>query len=158
MEPAARRRPPAMSKKLPATGRLRLPADVEALRTLRHDLRTPINPILGYCELIVDESGDAAPAPFLAGVQELHALGQRMLQLTNEVFGEQPSPLRQLAGPDLLRTFRAPAGEATVLCTRLEQAATAAALSVAAEDLRRIGVATGRWLARVEELLEQHCR
>ena len=147
-----------MSKKPPAKGRLRLPADGEALRKLRHDLRTPINPILGFCELIVDESGDAAPAPFLAGVQALHAVSQRMLKLTNEVFGEPPSPLRQLACPDLLRTFRAPAGEATVLCTRLEQEAKAAALPVAAEDLRRIGGATSGWLARVEELLEQHCR
>ncbi|MEN9575472.1 MAG: hypothetical protein RL514_3327 [Verrucomicrobiota bacterium] len=147
-----------MSQKLPAKGRLRLPADGEALRKLRHDLRTPINPILGFCELIVDEAGDAAPAPFLAGVQALHGVGQRMLKLTNEVFGEAPSPLRQLGYRELLRTFRAPAGEATALCTRLEQAAAAAALPVAAEDLRRIGGATGEWLARVEASLEQHCR
>ena len=138
--------------------RLQLPVDVESLRTLRHDLRTPINPILGYCELIVEEAGDAAPAPFVAGVQTPHAGGQRMLKLTNELFSEQPSPLHQLTCPELLRRFRAPAAEAAALCTRLEQEAKAAALPVAAEDLRRIGVATGRWLARIEELLEPNGR
>ena len=50
-----------MSLELSPTARLQLPADLESLRTLRHDLRTPINPILGYCELIVEEAGDAAP-------------------------------------------------------------------------------------------------
>ncbi len=147
-----------MSLELSPTARLQLPADLESLRTLRHDLRTPINPILGYCELIVEEAGDAAPVAFLAEVQALHAIGQRMLKLTNELFSEQPSPLHQLACPELLRAFRAPAEEAAALCARLEQEANAAALPVAAEDLRRIGVATGRWLARIEELLEQNCR
>ncbi len=61
MEPAARRRPQAMSLEPSPTARLQLPADVAALRTLRHDLRMPINPILGFCELIVDEAGAAAP-------------------------------------------------------------------------------------------------
>ena len=147
-----------MSPELSPTARLRLPTDRESLRTLRHDLRTPINPVLGYCELIMDEAGDTAPAAFLAGVQTLHAVGQRMLKLTNELFSEQPSPLHQLVGLELLRTFRALAGEAAALCTRLELEANAVTLPVAAEDLRRIGVAAGRWLVRIEELLEQHCR
>lgn len=79
-----------MSLELSPTARLRLPTDRESLRTLRHDLRTPINPVLGYCELIMEEAGDTAPAAFLAGVQTLHAVGQRMLKLTNELFSEQP--------------------------------------------------------------------
>jgi hypothetical protein len=34
----------------------------------------------------------------------------------------------------------------------------AAALPVAARDLQRIGIATSRWLQRIEELLEENCR
>ena len=130
----------------------------EALRTLRHDLRTPINPLLGYCELIVEEAGVAAPAPLLAGLRDLHAAGTRMLLLTNEIFSDQPSTLRRLDYAELQREFRAPAEAAAALCRKLEQQATAAALPVAARDLRRIGIATGRWLARIEEMLEQNCR
>src|SRR5690606_8423845 len=33
--------------------------DSAALRTLRHDLRTPINQIKGYCELLQEEAEDA---------------------------------------------------------------------------------------------------
>jgi|GEM_PF-1722750 len=137
---------------------LHLPAGTEALRTLRHDLRTPINPILGYCELIVEEAGAAAPGPFLVGMRELHATGSRMLKLTNEIFSDRPSGLRQLDCAELQREFRVPARAATTLCRRLERQAVAAALPVAAQDLQRIGVATGRWLKRIEEMLEQNCR
>lgn len=147
-----------MSKKLPAGSRLCLPADAAALRMLRHDLRTPINPILGYCELIVEEAGNAAPAALRAGIRKLHAAGTRMLKLTNEVFSEQPSTLRELSITELRREFRAPAEAAATLSKKLERQANAAALPVAAQDLRRIGIATGRWLARVEELLEQNAR
>lgn len=147
-----------MSKERPSGLRLCLPTDTEALRALRHDLRTPINPILGYCELIAEEAGDAAPPALLAGIRKLHAAGTRMLKLTNEVFSEQPSALRQLSLTKLRREFRAPAGIAAALCTKLEQQANAAALPVAAQDLRRIGIATGRWLSRVEELLEKNAR
>ena len=144
-----------MSERLPSGSRLILPTGGEALRALRHDVRTPINPILGYCELIEEEAGDAAPPALLAGVRQLHAAGMQMLKLTNEVFSDQPSALRELSVTELQREFRAPAGVAAALCTELERQADAATLPVAAADLRRIGIATGRWLARAEELLDQ---
>ncbi|NBV23815.1 MAG: hypothetical protein EBS05_18090 [Proteobacteria bacterium] len=95
------------------------------MRTLRHDLRTPINPLLGYCELIVEESGEAAPAEFLAGVRNLHALGVQMLKLTNEVFSDQPSALHELDCAKLQQAFCAPAKAAIVLSQQLEQQARA---------------------------------
>lgn len=147
-----------MSHEPPPGSLLHLPAEVEALRTLRHDLRTPINPVLGYCELIVEEAGSAAPAPFLAGMKRLHAAGRRMLKLTNELFSEKPSPLHQLTCREVLRQFRVPAREAAALCVKLERQARAASLPVAARDLQRIGVATDRWVKRIEEMLAAHCR
>lgn len=141
-----------------ATRRLRLPASTEDLRALRHDLRTPINPILGYCELIEEEAGAAAPAALIAGLHELHVAGTRMLHLTNEIFSDKPSTLRGLDCAELQREFRAPAELAASLCRELERQAIAAGLPVAAKDLRRIGIASGRWHARIEEMLEQNCR
>jgi signal transduction histidine kinase len=136
--------------------RFRLPTDAAALRALRHDLRTPINPILGYCELIVEEAGDAAPPELVAGIWELHMAGTQMLKLTNEVFSEQPSAMRTLEVAALGEAFRAPAAVAATLCQELEQQAIAASLPIAAQDLRRIGTATTRWLTRVEELLVEY--
>ncbi|MFM8469968.1 MAG: histidine kinase dimerization/phospho-acceptor domain-containing protein [Limisphaerales bacterium] len=149
----ANRSPPKLAQR-----HLRLPADTEELRALRHDLRTPINPLLGYCELIVEEAGDAAPGPFLAGMRKLHATGAQMLKLTNEIFSDQPSGLRQLDCAELQCEFRGPAEAAATLCRQLEQQAVVAALPVAARDLQRIGVAVDRWLKRIEEMLEENCR
>lgn len=137
--------------------RLRLPTDTDALRRLRHNLRTPINPILGYCELIMEEAGDTAPAPFKAGMRRLHRLGRRMLKLTNELFSDQPSPLHHLTCREILLAFRAAAKDVAALAVQLERQARAAALSASARDLRRIRTAAGQWRKRVEELLAQHC-
>ena len=144
-------------KSKPAGRRLRLPTNPEAMRTLRHDLRTPINPLLGYCELIVEESGATAPTGFLAGVRDLHALGVRLLKLTNEVFSDQPSTLHVLDCTDLEREFFAPTEAALVLCRQLEQQALAASLPVAAKDLQRIGIATDRWWKRIKQMLAENC-
>ena len=138
--------------------RLSLPTDLEVLRNLRHELRTPINPILGYCELIVEEAGEAAPESFLAGMRELHGAGSRMLKLTNEIFSDQPSAFRELDCAALKRLFRKPAEQATGLSGALAAQAAAAGLPVAVKDLHRIGVATGRWLERVERMLVESCR
>lgn len=136
---------------------LRLPTEPEAMRALRHDLRTPINPLLGYCELIVEEAGEGVPPKFLAGMKDLHVLGTRMLKLTNEVFSDQPSPLHALDRVELHREFCAPAEAAALLCRQLEQEALAASLSIAAKDLQRISVATDRWWKRIERMLVENC-
>ena len=145
------------AKPKPVVRKICLPTDPEAMRSLRHDLRTPINPLLGYCELIVEEAGEAAPAEFLAGVRELHALGVRMLKLTNEVFSDQPSALRELDCSKLRQEFQTPTEAALVLCRQLEQQALAASLAVAAKDLQRISVATDRWWKRIEQMLAENC-
>ena len=134
---------------------LRLPTTPDAMRELRHGLRTPINPFLGYCELIVEEAEDTAPPEFLAGMRLLHAIGTRMLQLTNTVFSVEPTPLHALDCATLQSEFRKPAAEALAMSRALEVQASAAGLSVAAKDLQRIGIATERWVASIEEMIER---
>ncbi|KAF0178246.1 MAG: response regulator receiver [Limisphaerales bacterium] len=147
-----------MSKALPAGSRLHLPVGTEALRELRHDLRTPINAVIGYCEMLIEDAGAAAPAGFLVDLRRLHAAGRRMLRLTNELFSDRPSPLHQLTCQEVLRVCRTPASEVTTLCARLEQPARATGLPQAVSDLQRIAVATDRWRKRIEEMLAAHCR
>lgn len=146
-----------MKRRPPPGSRLRLPTGTEALRRVRHNLRTPINPILGYCELVLEEAGEAAPAAFRAGMRRLHQTGRRMLKLTNELFSEQPTPLHHLTCREILLAFRASADEVAAAAARLERQARAAALPVAARDLRRIRTAAGQWRQRLEELLAEHC-
>jgi signal transduction histidine kinase len=142
-----------MKRTLPPGSRLILPKNSEAMRSLRHDLRTPVNPVIGYCELIVEEAEGAAPAKFLAGMSRLHRSGRQMLWLTNNLFANDPVLLNQLTCHEARRIFRASVSEVTTCCADLRQQALAANLKAAAVDLERIGLAAGRWGKRIEEML-----
>lgn len=51
----------------------------EDRRRLRHDLRTPINQILGYCELIREENEDAGDTRFVADLPAIHERARELL-------------------------------------------------------------------------------
>jgi adenylate cyclase len=57
----------------------------EIFRTLRHDLRTPINHIIGYSELLLEEAGDRNRAGLTPDLRKIHAAGRQLLALLNEL-------------------------------------------------------------------------
>jgi DNA-binding response OmpR family regulator len=59
-------------------------AGAEALRALRHDLRTPINHIIGYGEMLLDEAADGDLASFEPDLQSICAAGRQLLALVND--------------------------------------------------------------------------
>jgi signal transduction histidine kinase len=67
------------------------------LATIRHDLRTPVNHILGYCEMLIEDAGDSVPA--LAAVR---GGGQAALQaiesaLADSSTGVTPARFQEFA-------------------------------------------------------------
>jgi class 3 adenylate cyclase len=57
----------------------RLARDAAALTKLRHDLRTPLHQIIGYCDLwLEDEDERAAIARFRSDLEELRATGREL--------------------------------------------------------------------------------
>lgn len=56
--------------------------DVDELRTIRHDLRTPVGQIIGYCELLQEEAEDEVDSRWHA---PLRALGAYAVRLRGEV-------------------------------------------------------------------------
>ena len=54
------------------------------LSHLRHDLRTPINQILGYSELLMEESADAGHTAYDADLQKIRQAAKTLLNLINE--------------------------------------------------------------------------
>ncbi len=156
-KPAPRRTPKAARQ--PATTaarRLNLPTDPEARRTIRHDLRTPANAIIGYPELVLEECGATAPPAFSQGLQRLCELGRELLAATNEVFGDAPCPLRDLPCHELLARCVAPANEALTLIAELVQQSAQARLPQAQLDLERTAQAIQKWRDRFTELVTQH--
>ena len=56
------------------------------LAKVRHDLRTPINHIIGYCEMLQDEADDPGWTNFLADLGRVLDGGKQLLGLVNYHF------------------------------------------------------------------------
>jgi adenylate cyclase len=70
-------------------------ASIEAqLSNVRHSLRTPLNQIIGYSEMLQEEAEDLDLESSLPDLQKLHAAGGQLLTLINENL----STARALAG------------------------------------------------------------
>ncbi len=57
------------------------------LAHVRHDLRTPVNAIIGYSELLLEEEGVEGQEDFATGLRQLQSLGKQLQELIGEVFG-----------------------------------------------------------------------
>ncbi len=53
---------------------------------LKHDLRTPLNHILGYCEMLIEQAQDEKQEALLADLQRIHMAGRRLLVVINDIF------------------------------------------------------------------------
>lgn len=120
------------------------PAD---LAKIRHELRTPINHILGYCEILLDE--EDMPERMLEDLQKIHRGGKELLRLIgtyldDAVFGqtrnwqqvqhELRTPVNHIIGySELLIELAAEEGQRTL-----------------AADLARIRTAARQWLTLME--------
>jgi class 3 adenylate cyclase/CheY-like chemotaxis protein len=59
--------------------------DREALAHLRHDLRTPLNHIIGYTEMLLEDETQEDAAGFGPGLRRVHDHARRVLKLINEM-------------------------------------------------------------------------
>ena len=53
---------------------------------LKHDLRTPLNHIIGYCEMLLEEAEDLPQQQFVADLERIHLAGRRLLNVINDLF------------------------------------------------------------------------
>src|SRR2546423_106327 len=60
--------------------------DLEAFGAhIRHELRTPINAISGYSEMLIEDATDAGQTALVADLEKIHAHGQRLLALIEDI-------------------------------------------------------------------------
>ena len=68
--------------------------------SIRHEVRTPLNHILGYCELLLEEAGERSLQQWAPLLQQIHSAGTRLLVLSENLFGaaapdsDTPDPSR----------------------------------------------------------------
>ena len=129
------------------------------LAHMRHELRTPINAILGYCDLLIEDAEGEAGLPLLRDLRKIRAAGELLLDRVNAVLkgdrGEERETLPALdgIGATLRKELREPLngviGYGELLIDVLEERGEGGPLP----DLRRIVAAAERLLALQEEIV-----
>ena len=70
--------------------------------TLKHDLRTPLNHIIGYCEMLLEEAQDSGQKELITDLERIHRAGRRLLVVINELFDPVTSAAHKSA-PELVQ-------------------------------------------------------
>ena len=64
------------------------PADSQnqyaSLSNIRHKLRTPLNHIIGYSEMLLEEAGEQHLESFVADLNKIHTAGKQLLLMIND--------------------------------------------------------------------------
>ncbi|MBI3406928.1 MAG: response regulator [Planctomycetes bacterium] len=123
----------------------------------RHELRTPVNALMGYCEMLLEDAGSLPYPRFQAGLQEIQIIGRRLNDAINELLTPSPldsSPPDLAALASLARRELRPHGEQILRVggSLLSEAQTVP-LSAFLTDLDRILAAAYRFLSVLNESL-----
>jgi len=62
--------------------------NLESRAHLRHEYGTPVNHIMGYSELLIEEAAERRLEPFIPVFQRIHQSGHELLESIRNVFGE----------------------------------------------------------------------
>lgn len=119
-------------------------------RALRHDLRTPLNQIIGYSEMLIETLGDSAPEGLKGDLLRLHASGAAVWSAIEVAL----SPERTArVGPDLPALREELARPVNSLLGQRDlchQTARDHALGDVMADLNKIGLAAGNLRALLD--------
>ncbi len=134
-----------------AAGRLR----IALLAHMRHELRTPINAIIGYSEILLE--GEACAAEFRADLEKILAAGAQLRDRVNGLLHTARDETRDLDveafGAHVRHELRTPINAVNGYSEMLIEDATAAGQTELVADLERIHGAGRQLLALIEEIV-----
>jgi len=118
--------------------------DPAALRHLRHELHTPLNHIIGYSEMLLEDAADGPTASLQPGLRGVHENAQRLLGIVNEVLGQARVDAGGVDVARLLEDASAPLDAIFAALVTLTSEARKIGASDALRDIERIAsAATG---------------
>lgn len=118
----------------------------QQLSKIRHDLRTPLNHIIGFSEMLLEEVGEEAPAEFLRDLHKIHASGKELLSLINDVFDDEKFVTRQAHLRQIDHDLRTAVNQIIGYTELLKEQATGTSLDNSIPDLEKIRQAAVTWL------------
>lgn len=121
------------------------------LSKIRHDLRTPINHILGYCEMLQED--EQLPSEFTPDLAKIHAGGKQLLALIGEYFDEETFETKRGEVQRLCHDLRTPVNQIIGYSEILQEQTEELGCKEYLPDLRKIRNAAASWLGLMEEHL-----
>lgn len=82
--------------------------DMEALTRLRHSLRTPLNQIIGYCEMLMESAEEDGNSSILRDLKRIHTSGGQLLALINDALAPWKIETGKLDVEAMRRDMRTP--------------------------------------------------
>ena len=130
-----------------------LPAgvDEDALKRLRHDLRTPLNQIIGYTEMLLETSIEGSPPTLVEDLQRLHAASTQILALLNEGLAQWKVEAGTVDLVGLRRSLLGPLNSVVGYRDLCDETARSLGLTETVSDLEKIALAT----RNLRKMLEQ---
>lgn len=129
------------------------------LAKLRHDLRTPINAIIGYSEILMEDAEDGGDALLLPDLNQIHAAGKELLDRVNVILadvsvssGQQDTDIEALAA-DLQYQLRTPTDAVIGYSELLLEEARGRGNSSAQGDLEKIHAAAQRFVDVINDII-----
>ena len=125
------------------------PLTAEALAHLRHELRTPINHILGYTEILLEDSADTGLAGFSDALREMNAGGRAMLEAIQAALAENSGGVSAGQLESLAAKINPQAGRMLAAAGALAAGLSNSGNEDAVADIGRVAVACRRLLSLV---------
>ncbi len=112
--------------------------DHEGLSKLRHALRTPLNQIIGYSELLMENASESGSVTLLVDLKRLHSGGGELLALINDALAGWKIEAGKVDFAALREDLRAPLHGVITLAGLSAGKARAAGEPAIAKDLEKI--------------------
>jgi len=123
------------------------------LAKIRHDLRTPINHIIGFSEILLEDAPGHVPESFLRDLQKIRRGGDRLLALINQHLTEDAFPVTKPDVHQLCHELRTPVNHIIGYSELLMEECVELGRPDYQADLAKINAAAKIWLALMEEHL-----
>ncbi|MBI2833400.1 MAG: response regulator [Acidobacteria bacterium] len=134
-------------------------AERAILAHIRHELRTPINGIIGYAEMLLEDVGRTGSPELLSDLQRIHAAGRELLALVGDLL--DPARVETRAGVDLealganvRHALRTPISAVLGYCELLLEDASEGADDAFVSDVLKIRTAAEKLLGFLEDIVK----
>jgi len=124
--------------------------DFETLSKLRHALRTPLNQIIGYTEMLIESAGEHNSPDLLRDLKKIHTAGGQLLALLNDALAPWKIETGKIDLVGMRREMVAPLNAVIGFSEKCAAIPVVAALPEVAGDLGKIRLAARNLFALIE--------